>query len=294
VLRMILFILTNLLIMLTVGLVLAGLGLWFEVSFVSSDLQSVGALFLFSFVIGCTGSLISLACSRMIAKQAMNVRVLQPASGLSAAEQRVLAKVHERSRQAGLLHMPEVGIYDSPEVNAFATGPTKKRSLVALSSGLLARLDERAVDAVIAHEVAHIVNGDMVTMTLLQGVINTFVVFFSRLIAIVISRGRRNAGQWVYVFTSFILQLVFSILGALIVAYFSRQREFRADAQAAQWVGRADMAHALRSLMPVAEAVDQAHKSVAVLKISGRAAWLALFSTHPPLAERIRRLENEG
>ena len=183
--RIIMFVVTNLLIMATISIVLLVISVLFGVSFaIGGQTMQWGALMIYSLVVGFTGSLLSLAFSRVIAKSLMGVKILRPGEMLDAREAKVVNDVHKLCRQAGLKEMPEVGIYQSDEVNAFATGPTKNRSLVALSSGLLDRMDERAIEAVIAHEVAHIVNGDMVTMTLLQGLINTFVVFLSRAVAV--------------------------------------------------------------------------------------------------------------
>ena len=187
--RILFFILTNIMVLVTIGIVLSviasltGYGWYLE-----SGTINLVSLFIFSAVVGFTGALVSLAMSRWMAKQVMGVKVLDPDGPLSDEERRLVETVHRLSRAAGLTHMPEVGIYHSPEVNAFATGPTKKRSLVAVSSGLLETMDERAVEGVLAHEVAHIANGDMVTMTLLQGVVNTFVVFLARLVAFTLSR----------------------------------------------------------------------------------------------------------
>lgn len=168
--------------------------------------------------------------SRWMAKRMMNVRVLDPNGALTADEQSVVEKVHRLSRAAGLTHMPEVGIYDSPEVNAFATGPSKKKSLVAVSTGLLYEMDDDAVEGVIAHEVAHVANGDMVTMTLLQGVVNTFVVFLSRVAAWIATRFvKEEIAPIVHFIAVVVFQIVFSILGSLVVFAYSRHREFHAD-----------------------------------------------------------------
>ncbi len=292
--RIVLFLLTNLLIMVTIGIMLLLVDVFFRLSLTAGgDVMQLGMLLLYSVIVGFTGALISLALSRVIAKSAMRVKVLRAEDGLDAREQKVLQFVHQLSRQAGLKTMPEVGIYESSEVNAFATGPTKSRSLVAVSSGLLDQLDERAVEAVIAHEVAHIVNGDMVTMTLLQGLINTFVVFLSRVVAFVLSRlVRPQLSSLVYFLVAIVAQIIFSILGALVVMAYSRHREFKADAGGAQWVGKPQMAHALKSLRSTVELTDDSHKSLSTLKISGKASIASLFSSHPPLEERIRRLES--
>ncbi len=226
----------------------------------------------------------------------MKVKVLDPNGSLSAHERSVVEKVHRLSRAAGLTHMPEVGIYQSPEVNAFATGPSKKRSLVAVSSGLLTVMDDDAVEGVIAHEVAHVANGDMVTMTLLQGVVNTFVVFFSRIAAIIVSRFVRSEMQGIVQFAAIIIfQILFSILGSLVVMAFSRYREFHADRGGADLAGRDKMAHALRSLQAYVERANVKGRTddsaIQTMKINGNSGMAKLFSSHPDLNERIARLE---
>lgn len=190
------------------------------------------------------------------------------------------------------MHMPEVGIYQSREVNAFATGPTKKRSLVAVSSGLLQSMDEDAVEGVLAHEMAHVSNGDMVTMTLLQGVVNTFVVFLSRVAAIIVSRFVREEMAYVVRFAAIIIfQILFSILGSIVVMAFSRYREYHADRGGADLAGKDKMIHALESLKNQV-AADDRHDDAAIqtLKINGKGGFASLFSSHPDLDERIARL----
>ena len=195
--------------------------------------------------------------------------------------------------------MPEVGIYDSPEVNAFATGPTKNRALVAVSSGLLNEMDDAAVDGVLGHEIAHVANGDMVTMTLIQGVVNTFVMFFARIAAFVVSNvmsgdrdSDRGPSPWIYHLSVLVFDILFSLLGSIVVAYFSRWREFRADRGGAELAGKAKMIHALESLKRN-YAVDDRQQAVAAFKINGRrGGLLALLSTHPDLDDRIAALRN--
>jgi len=189
--------------------------------------------------------------------------------------------------------MPEVGIYQSSEVNAFATGPSKRRSLVAVSTGLLHEMDDAAVEGVIAHEVAHVANGDMVTMTLLQGIVNTFVVFLSRIAAWIASRfvPREELVPIVHFIAVIVFQIIFSILGSLVVFAYSRHREFHADRGGADLAGKDKMIHALRSLEAYTSRIkDDDQAAVATLKISGKRK-ASLFSTHPDLNERIRRLE---
>ncbi|WP_078593056.1 protease HtpX [Evansella clarkii] len=300
--RVLFFILTNILVMTTIvivwGLIVSftDIGGTFDTGGAGLGIDLV-ALGVFSLLVGFTGSFISLAMSRWMAKKMMKVKVLDPNDNLTSQERAVVEKVHRLSRAAGLPHMPEVGIYQSPEVNAFATGPSKKRSLVAVSSGLLNSMDDDAVEGVIAHEVAHVANGDMVTMTLLQGVVNTFVVFFSRIAAILVSRLVRSEMQTVVRFAAIIIfQILFSILGSIVVMAFSRYREFHADRGGADLAGRDKMAHALRSLK---RHVDRANvnndrtddAAIATMKISGKGGVAKLFASHPDLDERIARLE---
>ncbi|NDD91784.1 protease HtpX, partial [bacterium] len=207
---------------------------------------------------------------------------------------------HELARAAGLPAMPEVGIYDSPEVNAFATGPSKSRSLVAVSTGLLHRMKPEEVRGVLGHEVAHIANGDMVTMTLIQGVVNAFVMFLARVIAYAwtMTRGNdneeRSGTPASFFVVQLVLEMVLMILGSIVVAWFSRYREYRADSGGARLAGRESMIQALEKLQRTMEDVDpSAQPAVQSLKISGRAGGLmSLFSTHPPLEERIARLRS--
>ncbi|WP_078427867.1 protease HtpX [Alkalihalobacterium alkalinitrilicum] len=299
--RLLLFVLTNILVLTTIVIVWSIITMYtdiggpFDTGGPGLGIDFIG-LGVFSILVGFTGSFISLAMSRWIAKKMMKVNVLDPNGSLSAQERSVVEKVHRLSRAAGLTHMPEVGIYQSPEVNAFATGPSKKRSLVAVSSGLLNVMDDDAVEGVIAHEVAHVANGDMVTMTLLQGVVNTFVVFFSRIAAILVSRLVRSEMQVIVRFAAIIIfQILFSILGSLVVMAFSRYREFHADRGGADLAGRDKMAHALRSLKAYVDRANVSDRTddsaIQTMKISGKGGVMKLFSSHPDLDERIRRLE---
>lgn len=244
-------------------------------------------------VLGFGGAFITLAMSRQLAKWSLGVRVIDPLTQ-NPHERRLLDTVHNLARTARLPGLPEVGIYDSPEINAFATGPTKARSLVAVSTGLLEQMDHESVTGVLGHEIAHVANGDMVTMTLLQGLINTMVLVLARVVAGVIAgQASERSRPMVRMMTFYALQITFGLLGSLIVCYFSRRREFRADAGGARFAGRERMLAGLRSLRGVYGHVDGAQQGVATLKISGRStrSLAALFATHPPLEDRIRRLE---
>ncbi|MBI2828051.1 MAG: protease HtpX [Acidobacteria bacterium] len=285
--RIFLFLLTNLAVVVTLSIVLSLLGVDRYVGPGGLDIQ---ALALFCFVWGMGGAFISLQMSRWIAKRATGVRLVDGKTG--RAELDWLHTTVTRLTQQANLPMPEVGVYESPEVNAFATGPSKSRSLVAVSSGLLRAMRQQEVEGVLAHEVAHIGNGDMVTMTLLQGVINAFVMFFARLIAFAISRSNDSrSGHGTNFMAVMVLQIVLGILGSLVTAWFSRQREFRADRGGATLAGRERMLAALRQLASSRELVDTQHPALATLKINGTRGWMVFFSTHPPLEARIAALE---
>jgi heat shock protein HtpX len=287
--RIFLFIVTNIAVVLTLTIVLRILGV--DRYFGPGGLN-IGALAGFSLVWGMTGAVISLLISRWMAKMATRMVIVDGRTGDSRAD-RVYAMIAGLTQKAGL-PMPEVGIYDSPEVNAFATGPSRSRALVAVSTGLLRSMNDDEVEGVLGHEVTHIANGDMVTMTLLQGVINAFVIFFSRLIAYVIanrgdSRDRGSSGGSFLVVI--VLQIVLGILGSLITAWYSRQREFRADKGGATLAGRERMIGALRRLAANEDAVDTRNQALATLKINGARSWMVFFHTHPPLEVRIAALE---
>ena len=289
--RIFLFIVTNIAIVLTLSVVAAILG-------VGSGIGPGGGLDLRALAVFCLfwgmgGAFISLQMSRWIAKRATGVQLVDGRTGNSQADW-LYETIGRLTRQANL-PMPEVGIYESPEVNAFATGPSKSRSLVAVSSGLLRGMGPDEVEGVLAHEVSHIANGDMVTMTLLQGVLNAFVMFFARVIAYALTRSgdsRSNNNSGSYYLIVIVLQIVLGILGALVVNWFSRYREFKADHGGATLAGRERMIGALRRLQSNHELVDTQHQALATMKINGGRSWAVLFSTHPPLEERIAALQN--
>ncbi len=286
--RIALFVAINVLVLTTISIVLSLLGVQ---PYLTAQGINYEALLIFCLVWGMGGAFISLALSRIMAKWMMGVKVIDPETRDPQA-QALLQTVYRLAQGAGLQKMPQVGVYDSPEVNAFATGPTKNRSLVAVSSGLLHRMDRDAVEGVLGHEVAHIANGDMVTMTLIQGVVNAFVMFFARIIAWVISQQVREEARFmVHLIAVIVLQIAFSFLGMFVIAFFSRWREFRADEGGARLAGREKMIAALRALANGPAVVDDRQAAVASLKISNPGRLMAMLSTHPPLAERIRRLE---
>jgi len=285
--RIFLFLATNLAIIVTLSIVLNLLGF---TGYIRPGGIDYGSLAVFCLVWGMGGAFLSLQMSRFIAKRAMGVHLIDGRTGDPALDG-LYNTIENLTRQANL-PMPEVGIYDSPEVNAFATGPSKKRSLVAVSTGLLRRMERREVEGVLGHEISHIANGDMVTMTLLQGVINAFVMFFARVIAWVVRQNVDSRMANVISFAVMIgLEIVLGILGSLITAWFSRRREFRADFGGAQLAGRESMVAALRRLQQTHDLVDASNAAMNSFKIAGGRGWLSLFASHPPLAERIAALE---
>jgi heat shock protein HtpX len=291
--RVFLFLATNLAIIVTLSIVLSLLGATGYVRGLSpAELAPVAV---FCLVWGMGGAFISLLMSRWIAKRAMGVHLIDGRTGDPALDG-LYNTIGNLARQANL-PMPEVGVYESPEVNAFATGPSQKRSLVAVSTGLLRRMERREVEGVLGHEIAHIANGDMVTMTLLQGVINAFVMFIARIAAFVIAQALRrddresSPSYMVQFMVRIVLEIVLGILGSLITAWFSRQREFRADLGGAELAGRDSMISALRRLKQTHDLVDTSHAALASFKIAGGKGWMALFATHPPLDQRIAALE---
>ncbi len=287
--RIVLFLATNFAVLVVVGAIMAVLQ---NVGVVPAlDIVYFLGLFGFCLLYGMVGSFISLAISRWVAKTFMGVQLIDRGER-DRKLARVYRSVEQFSQKAGL-PMPEVGWYDSDEVNAFATGPGKSKSLVAVSAGLLDNMRPDEVDGVLAHEVAHIANGDMVTMTLLQGVINAFVMFFANLVALAARRAvDRNISRLVGWIVYMVALMLFGLLGSLITNWFSRKREFKADAGGADYAGRQKMIDALRRLQSSHDAVeDEYHPSMNAFKISGRAKLAQLFSTHPALEKRIARLE---
>ena len=251
---------------------------------------NINALLIFSAVIGFGGSLISLAMSKFIAKRAMGVRVIEQPR--DAAEAWLVETVRRQAQAAGI-GMPEVGVFDAPDMNAFATGPRRNNALVAVSSGLLRGMSRREAEAVLGHEISHVANGDMVTLTLIQGVVNTFVIFLSRVIGYVIDRvvfkTERGHGP-AFLISVIVAQLVLGILASMIVMWFSRQREFRADAGGAKLEGREPMIAALERLRQ--QHPQPLPDQMAAFGISGtmRQGLMRLFTSHPPLDERIAAL----
>jgi heat shock protein HtpX len=288
--RIFLFVITNIIVITTVTVISSLLGLD---SYISATGLNYGSLAVFCLLWGFVGSFFSLAISRWVAKKLLKIQVI---SLDSAGELTWLVSlVHDTAKKAQLPSAPEVGIYQSDEPNAFATGPTKSRSLVAFSTGLLNALDRNAVEGVVAHEIAHIQNGDMVTMTILQGIINAFVMFFARVVAWAASQAVDEKLSWIVWYVVLILfQIIFGMLGMLVTSWFSRKREYIADAGSARLAGTDKMTAALKSLQDLAEREyqDAMPTSMAAFGISGKSSGLlALWATHPPLKDRIGRLQ---
>ena len=289
--RIFLFLATNIAILLVLSVTLRLLGVDRILDEQGTGLD-IGNLLVFSAVLGFAGSLISLAISKWTAKRSMGVQVIEQPR--TADEQSLVDTVRRQAQAAGI-GMPEVGVFDSPDMNAFATGARRNHALVAVSTGLLRGMSRQEAEAVLGHEVSHVANGDMVTLTLIQGVVNTFVIFLSRVVGYVVDRvvfkTERGHGP-AFMITTIIAQLVLGVLASMIVMWFSRQREFRADAGGANLAGRQSMIGALQRL-------QQAHPhplpdKMAAFGISGTLGHglKRLFMTHPPLEERIAALRS--
>ena len=292
--RVVLFLATNAAIMVLISIVFQMFG--FEGILAENGVDlNLQALLVMSAVIGFGGSFISLAMSKFLAKRSMGVKIIaQPAN---STEQWLVSTVKRQAEQAGI-GMPEVGIFDTPEPNAFATGMSRNNALVAVSAGLLQNMNSDEVEAVLAHEITHVSNGDMVTMGLIQGVINTFVIFLSRVIGHVVDRvvfkTERGYGPAYYV-TSIVAQIFLSFLASMIVMWFSRRREFRADAGGASLAGRDKMVAALQALQRGHEPHDLPGEFAAFGISGGLGSGIKkLFMSHPPLQERIAALRAAG
>ena len=281
----------------TIGVVTSVLGIG---PYLTSNGIAFQELIIMCALWGMLGSFISLAMSKFIAKKMMGVKIIDEDNSQYG---KIVLMVHRLARSADLNKMPELGIYESPEVNAFATGPSKSNSLVAVSTGLLQSMNSDELEGVLAHEVAHIANGDMVTMTLIQGVVNAFVMFFARIVAYAVTQMMRSdddespIGGFAYYGIVFVFDILFGILGSMITAWFSRVREYSADLGGAQLAGKDKMLSALKKLNIQYEHgqfdKDSNDSSIAAFKISSKeTGFRALISTHPKLSDRISRLEN--
>jgi len=290
--RVLLFALTNIAILVVLSIAVRLLGLD---RYLTEQGIDYGSLLVFAAIFGMGGAFISLMLSKWSAKRMVGAQVIEQPS--NATEQWLWDTVSRQAKAAGI-GMPEVAIYEAPEVNAFATGMNKNHALVAVSSGLLRAMERDEAEAVLGHEVAHVANGDMVTLALIQGVLNTFVIFLSRVIGHVIDRvvfkTQRGYGPG-FMVVSIVAQLVLGVLASIIVMWFSRRREFRADAGGAQYAGRAKMIAALRRLQQQQGASTLPEKMTA-FGISGPigGGLKRLFMTHPPLEERIAALQAQG
>jgi heat shock protein HtpX len=290
--RFFLFMLTNILVMVSVSIILSVLGVG---NYLSASGIDYSALMIFCLVWGFVGSGISLMMSKFMAKRMMGVEIVDDRGQYAD----LVRKVHQISRLAGISKMPEVGVYRSNEVNAFATGPSKNNALVAVSTGLLQQMNSEEVEGVLAHEVAHVANGDMVTMALLQGVVNAFVMFFARIAAFALQNflsGDKDDDRpantgWAYHLSVMVFEVAFSFLGMFVIAYFSRIREFRADKGAAQFAGKYKMIAALKRLQQKLDLVDDSQDALKTMKITSKKGLMNFLSTHPSLEDRIAALE---
>jgi heat shock protein HtpX len=288
--RVFLFVSVNILIIATISIVMSILGVQPYLDAKGINYQS---LMIFCVLWGFGGAFISLALSKVMAKWMMGVKIIDPQT-TDFEHRKLVHKVHGFARKAGIEKMPEVGYYEADDLNAFATGPTKNRSLVAVSTGLLRNMNEKEIDGVLAHEVAHIANGDMVTMTLVQGVVNAFVMFLARVIGYAASQfvaeEKRPLVQFGVVIAA---EICLGILGMIVVSYFSRIREYRADSGGASLSSSENMISALERLKVNYQLPSGDNQpAIASLKISGKAnGFFKLFSTHPDLDDRIHRLK---
>jgi len=299
--RIAVFLLTNIAVLATIMISLSFIQAVFGIN-VTAYGGSMVSIFIFALVVWFAGSFISLALSKYMAKMAYWVKLVSKSQYDSLDEkQKLVFRTVEELAERNNIKTPEIGFYISPEPNAFATGASKNSSLVAVSSGLLDMMNEDEIEGVVAHEMAHVLNGDMVTMALVQWILNTFVVFFSRIIANIVDsymQGEEESSgpSWVYFVVSIVLEILFGILASLVAMKFSRYREFRADYGSAQFVGKRKMIAALKALQTMQNRmVSDDNSKLASMKISTKnkkSGLLSLFSSHPDLSERIQALEN--
>ena len=280
--RILLFVVTNLAVIVVLSIVLSIL-----MPVLGLDQASTTGLLFICAIFGMGGSFISLAMSKSIAKRSLGANIIE--SPRSEEESWLLQTVRRQSERAGI-GMPEVAVYDSPEINAFATGANRNNALVAVSTGLLRNMTKDEAEAVLGHEVSHVANGDMVTLTLIQGVLNTFVYFFARVVANIVNRG--NNSVFVYFMTVMAFQAIFGILASIIVMRFSRYREYRADSGGANLAGRQKMIAALQRLQSNHQE-SQLDGQLTAFGITGKRAWAELFMSHPPIEKRIAALQQQ-
>ncbi|GIU18414.1 protease HtpX [Shewanella glacialipiscicola] len=283
--RIFLLIATNLAVLLVASIVMSILGV---------NTSTMGGLLVFAAIFGFGGAFISLAISKWMAKKTMGCEVIT--TPRDSTERWLVETVARQAKQAGI-KMPEVAIYQSPDMNAFATGPSKDNSLVAVSTGLLYGMSQDEIEGVLAHEVSHVANGDMVTLTLIQGVVNTFVIFAARVVASIINNfvssndeEGEGLGMFAYMAVVFVLDMLFGILASIIVAYFSRVREYRADEGAARLAGKAKMIAALERLRQGPESTAMPAQ-MSAFGINGKRSMAEMMMSHPPLEKRIAALK---
>ncbi len=294
--RIFLFFLVNILVVITITIVTSFFGVN---QYMSARGLNYEILLIFCLLWGFGGACISLIISKWTAKFMMGIESINP-ENCSIAERDLFNRVAKLAQKAGLPNTPEIGIYNNPELNAFATGPSKSRALLAVSSGLLQHMTRSEVDGVLAHEITHIANGDMVTMTLIQGIVNVFVMFFSRIIAYSITQVvKENIRPLVNTIVVLILEVALSMLGLIVVTWFSRAREFKADKGGAQLIGKFNMISTLKALQKAQEYklneqifLKKEHASLTTLKISNKEQSFYLIATHPPLEQRIQALQD--
>lgn len=291
--RVLLFVGTNIAIIVMFSIVAHLFGI--ETRYLEPNGLNLTALFYVAAFFGFAGSFISLLLSKPMAKWTMKIEMIESPHN---KKERVVYDTVARIAQQENIKMPEVGVYPSNEVNAFATGWRKNSSLVAVSAGLLHSMDEDEIEGVVGHEMAHIINGDMVTMGLIQGVVNTFVIFFARIAAYAVQsamRGReggQEVGGFAYFGLSILFEIVFGILASIIVMSFSRWREFHADSGSARYTSHEKMIAALKKLQKMHDHIDTSQKSLQTMKISDKSAMFQLFASHPPLEKRIEALQS--
>lgn len=297
--RVMLFVLTNILVIAVVSTLIQFLGLQ---PYLTNQGINYLSLLIFCALFGFVGAFISLQLSRWTAKRSMGVQLIDPANPRGRTESEVVDLVRSLCTRLNIRTLPEIGIYNSPELNAFATGPSQDRALLAISSGLLERMDPGSLEGVIGHEMSHIANGDMVTMTLLQGVVNTFVMFLSEIMVFAIENALRNRddnrrGGGLGFFAQYmliqLLQTVLMLLASPLIYFYSRRREYAADAGSARATGRENMIHALETLKRFTQVQDNRAPALSTFKINGRGQGLValLYASHPPLDKRIEALK---
>ncbi|MDN3507854.1 MAG: protease HtpX [Simkaniaceae bacterium] len=291
--RFVLFVLVNLVVTLTLVAIATLVGVRPYLTQYGIDYTHLAY---FCLIWGMGGATISLMLSRKFAVWGMGVKVIDPKRA-TAPERDLLHLVHGIAKRAGMRHMPQVGIFPSNQVNAFATGPSQKRSLVAVSQGLLTEMESGEIEAIIGHEITHITNGDMITMTLLQGIINAFAMFAARILAVALGGGRgKNSSRRPNYMLVYLFEIVFMILGSIITCWFSRKREYKADAGGAHLSSTSKMIDALRHLDRIhnPDKSDIPESMAALMAKPIRKNGLSLFRTHPPLADRIKMLEQRA